>query len=459
MNQTKELGTEKIGKLLFKLSLPAILAQLINALYNIVDRIYLGHIKDIGATALTGVGVTFPIITLISAFAALIGMGGAPVMSIRLGQQDKKSAEQILSCCFKTLIGISILLTIVFSVFKRPMLLFFGASDSTISYAESYISIYLIGTIFVQISLGMNPFINSQGFAKIGMFTVLIGAVFNIVLDPIFIFAFHMGVRGAALATIISQAVSALWVLRFLCGKKITIPLKLRGIPYRFSVIASVMSLGVSPFIMQSTESLVLIVLNSSLQRYGGATGGDLYVGAMTIISSILQIIMMPIIGLTQGAQPIIGYNYGAKQFDRTKHTIFLLAVSCFGFTLAMWILLMLFPGVFVGLFNNNPALNATAIWALRIYMAMIFMMGIQIAFQNSFLALGQAKISLLLALFRKILLLIPLALILPIFMLNKVMGVFVAEPIADFLAAATTGIVFFVNYKRLLGETPKKGE
>lgn len=453
MDQTKELGTASVGRLLFRLSLPAIVAQLINALYNIVDRIYLGHIEGIGAMALTGVGVTFPIITLIAAFAALIGMGGAPIMSIYLGEQDAKGAQDILSNCFKLLIGISIVLTIVFMIWKRPLLLFFGASKNTIEYANQYISIYLIGTIFVQIALGMNSFINSQGFAKIGMLTVLIGAICNIVLDPIFIFAFHMGVRGAALATIISQGVSAAWVLYFLKGKKVTIPLKWRGCRLKAAIIRRVLSLGVSPFIMQSTESLVLIVLNASLQRYGGVQNGDLYVGAMTIIGSIMQIAMMPIYGLTQGAQPIIGYNYGAKQYARSKKAIFLLVTSCVSFTVFIWGLIMLFPQFFIGLFNNNPALTNVTVWAIRIYMGMIFMMGFQTSFQNSFLALGQARISLLLALFRKILLLIPLALILPIFMTNKVFGVFLAEPIADFLAATMTTIIFFANYRRLLGE------
>lgn len=439
-----DLGKDNVGKLLFRLATPAILAQLINALYNVVDRIYLGHIPEVGHLALTGVGITFPILMIISAFSALIGMGGAPLASIRMGENRNDKAEQILSTCFITLIGISILLTAFFLLFKRPLLFAFGASEQTIPYADNYITIYLFGTIFVQMALGLNAFINSQGFAKIGMFTVLIGAILNIILDPIFIFVFHLGVRGAALATIISQGVSAVWVLSFLFGKKTLLHIRTKYFKINWKVLGSVMALGVSPFIMQSTESLVNIVLNSTLQRYGG----DPAVGSMTIITSIMQFALMPLMGLTQGAQPIISYNFGAKQLDRVRHAFKLLLFSCLSFSVFVCGFCLLVPRVPVSVFTNTPELAASTAYYLRIFIAGTFMMGAQMACQNTFIALGEAKASLFLALLRKVILLIPLVYLFS-FSLGTI-GVFLAQPIADILAASTTVILFTIKTKKL---------
>lgn len=450
MAEQNELATGSIGKLLLKLSIPAILAQLINALYNIVDRMYIGHIEGIGAVALTGVGLTFPIIMLISAFAALVGMGGAPLSSIKMGEGNNEKAEKILGNCTAMLLLLAVVLTVFFMVFKDPLLMLFGASENTLPYASAYLTIYLIGTVFVQISLGLNAFINSQGFAKMGMITVLIGAVLNIILDPIFIFVFDMGVRGAALATIISQAVSACWVLRFLCGKKTILRIKLQNFRFRKDFILPALALGLSPFVMQSTESLINIVLNSSLQKYGG----DIAVGSMTIITSIMQIFLMPLTGLTQGAQPIVGFNFGAQQFDRVKKTFRLLLGACLAFSITLWASIMLFPGLFAAIFSNDAALIEHTIPCMRIYMAAMCLMGAQIACQQTFLAVGQAKISLFLAMLRKVVLLIPLVYILAVPF--GVTGIFLAEPVADILAVTTTVIVFIVYSKRLFSAAIK---
>lgn len=439
-----DLGTGSIGGLLVRLAVPTITAQLINALYNIVDRMYIGHMEGIGDVALTGVGVTFPIIMLVSAFASLVGMGGAPLSSIELGKKNEERANRILNNAFSSLLAMAVALTAFFMAFKRPMLLFFGASQATIGYALDYIGIYLAGTIFVMLALGLNAFITAQGFAKEGMLTVLIGAVLNIILDPILIFGFGLGVRGAALATIISQAVSAGWVLLFLCGKKTVLRIRPQWMAPRKDVLLPILSLGISPFIMQSTESLVMITLNSGLQRYGN----DLYVGAMTIISSVMQVTTMPLMGLGQGAQPIISYNYGAGKYDRVKKTYALLIKASFAASAAVWALTILFPQVFISLFNNKPELMEITMKALRIYMAGIFMMGIQFSCQQCFMAMGQARTSLFLALLRKIILLIPLALILPAFL--GPFGIFIAEPIADITAALITALMFWRFARRL---------
>lgn len=441
-----DLGKDKVGKLLFNLAIPAIVAQLVNVLYNIVDRIFIGRIPN-GEIAMAGVGIAFPVIVIISAFSALIGMGGAPLCAIKMGEKDNEGAEKIMSNSFSMLLIIGIILTIIFLIFKDPILWAFGASSGTIEFAKDYLTIYVIGTVFVQIALGMNPFINTQGFAKIGMYTVLLGAIINIILDPIFIFGFNMKVQGAALATITAQLVSAIWVLFFLFGKKSILKIKKKYLLPSIKVVFPIMALGVAPFIMQSTESLVLISLNTKLQLYGG----DLAVGAMTIMSSIMQIILMPLMGLTQGAQPIISYNYGANQFERVIKTFKLLITISLGYTFIVCSLLMLFPEVFVGIFNNKPQLIEITSWSIRIYFSGIFLFGAQIACQQTFLALGQAKISLTLALLRKIILLIPLTFIIPMFMENKLKGVLLAEPIADILSALTTIIMFTIFYKKRL--------
>lgn len=446
---TTDLGKDRIGKLLLRLAIPAILAQLVNALYNIVDRIYIGHIEGVGTEALTGVGVTFPIIMIITAFSALIGMGGAPKAAIKMGEGDYDAAEKIMGNCFTALITISIILTAVFTIWGKDMLMQFGASTSTIQYADQYLKIYVFGTIFVQLALGLNSFISTQGHAKFAMTTVLIGAVLNIVLDPIFIYVFDMGVRGAAIATVVSQAVSAIWVIRFLTSQRSSLHIKRKHLKLEPKVIFPVLALGLSPFIMQSTESLVNVALNSSLQRFGG----DDAVGAMTIIGSVMQFCMLPLTGLAASAQPIVGFNYGAKNMDRVKKTFKYLLISSLIFSVSLWAIVMLFPQVFVRLFMKDMALLDLTVWGMRIFMSGIFMLGAQFACQQTFVALGQSVISLCLALLRKVILLVPLIYILPLFMQNDVQAVFTAEPIADLIAGTVTTIIFACSLKRILNK------
>ena len=454
MNKTSdELGKESIGKLLFKLAVPAIIAQLINVLYNIVDRIFIGRM-DSGEIAMAGVGVAFPIIMLVSAFSALIGMGGAPLAAIKMGEKDNKSAEKIMSNSFSMLLIIGITLTVFLLIFKENILWLFGASESTIGYATDYLTIYLIGTIFVQIALGLNSFINTQGFAKTGMMTVVIGAIINIVLDPILIFAFDMGVKGAALATILGQLVSAIWVLYFLFGKKSILKIRKEFLMPDKKIVLSILALGISPFIMQATESLVLISMNNQLQTFGG----DLAVGAMTIMSSIMQIILLPLMGLTQGAQPIISYNYGANNMKRVKKAFKLLLTVCLSYTIIMCFALLSFPNGFVAIFNNKPELVEITSWSIRIYFAGIFIFGAQVACQQTFLSLGQAKVSLMLALLRKVVLLVPLIFILPGIPLftDKLQATLLAEPISDILASLVTIVCFMTFYKKKFSKSEK---
>ncbi len=449
-----DLGKNSVGKLLISLSVPAIIAQLVNVLYNIIDRVFIGRIPGVGETAMAGIGVAFPIIIVISAFSSLIGGGGAPLVAIKMGEKNNDGAEKIVSNSFVTLIGLAILLSVGFYIFKEPILWKFGASEATINYALDYLSIYLVGTIFVQIALGMNPFINTQGFAKIGMRTVMIGAIINIILDPIFIFGFNMGIKGAALATILAQMISAIWVLVFLFGKKSILKIRKKYLKPDFKIILSIIALGVAPFIMQATESLVLVSLNTQLFKYGG----DIAISAMTIMSSIMQIVMLPMLGLTQGGQPIISYNYGARQYDRVKKTFKLMLTLCLTYSILMWTALMLFPETFVTLFNKQPELVKVTSSAIKIYFGGIFLFGAQIACQQTFLALGQAKISLFLALLRKIILLVPLIFILPMFMNNGLNAVLLAEPVADILAASTTIICFIIFYKKVFDKSEQLG-
>lgn len=446
-SKSNDLANKPVGKLLFQLALPAIAAQIINVLYNVVDRMYIGHIPDIGAMALTGVGVTMPVIMAVSAFAYLISMGGSPHASIMMGKQDYDKAEEIVGNCAMTLIIISITLTIILLLFSKPLLMVFGASENTIIYALRYLRIYSIGTIFVQLALGLNAFITAQGKAKTSMFTVLIGAVTNIILDPIFIFVFDMDVRGAALATIISQAISCIWILSFMTSKRTILKLKLKNFKISPNIILPCLALGFSPFIMQFTESILFVSFNTSLLKYGG----DLAVGAMTILSSIMQFSFLPIMGLTQGAQPIISYNYGANNLNRVKSAFKILLISCLSFSFLMWFISEFFPYLFVRIFTSDEELINYAIWALKIYMAASLIFGAQTACQQTFVALGNAKISAFLAILRKVILLIPLIFILPVFMENKVMSVLLAEPIADFLAVCTTVTLFTISFKRLL--------
>ena len=454
MNEDKEfLRTEPLGQLLLKLALPTVAAQLINMLYNIVDRIYIGHIPDIGATALTGVGVCMPLIMIVSAFAALVGYGGAPRASIFMGKQDKESAEKTLGNCFALQILISVVLTIVLLIWNRDFLMAFGASENTIEYGVNYMNIYALGTIFVEITLGMNAFITAQGFAKTGMLSVLIGAVTNIILDPIFIFGFNMDVRGAALATIISQALSCIWVVSFLCGKKTFLRIRRKNLRLVPKIIMPCLALGVATFIMQASESVISVCFNSSLQKYGG----DIAVGAMTILTSVMQFAMLPLQGLGQGAQPIISYCYGAGDRERVKGAFKLLLKVSLGYSIILWILVMALPGGFAAMFTSDTQLMEYTRTALRIYMGSALLFGIQMACQMTFNALGKAKESIVVAVMRKFVLLIPLIYIMPqIFRADQTMAVYMAEPIADLLAVTFTAVLFSIQFKKTLGTMKK---
>ena len=442
------MGTAPIPKLMLRLAIPSVVAQLINVLYNIVDRMYIGHIPGIGATALTGVGLTFPIIMLISAFSAFVGAGGAPLASIQMGKGDHERAERILGNGVTVLLFFSVTLTIVFLIAKRPLLYLFGASDATIGYADTYVGIYLLGTVFVQLALGLNMFITAQGKARTAMLSVLIGAVTNIVLDPIFIFVFDMGVAGAAWATITSQALSAAWVLRFLTSQKTALRIARRYLKPDFRLIGSFLALGISPFIMQATESAINIVLNHGLQAYGG----DLYVGSMTILQSVMQLIVVPITGFTQGIQPIISYNFGAGKFDRVKKTYRIAISLTFVLATAASLATTQFPTVFASIFTDKAELIELVGQVMPIFMSGIWMFGIQIGCQTTFLGLGQAKFSLFIALLRKVILLIPLAIILPK-ATGSVMGIYYAEPISDITAATITGLLFLFARKKILSK------
>ena len=443
------LGTAPIGKLLFKLAVRSVIAQIVNLLYNMVDRIYIGHYDPTGL-ALTGVGICMPIIMAVSAFAALVGMGGAPNASIAMGQKDNARAEKIMGNCLSFLILLSVILTVVVSVWCRPLLLAFGASENTIDAAVEYMQIYAIGTLFVQFALGMNAFITAQGFTTVSMLSVLIGAVLNIVLDPVFIFLFHMGVRGAALATIISQAVSAIWVVWFLCSKRSTLRLKLKNLRIVPKILLPCLFLGVSPFIMQITESVLSVCFNTSLLKYGG----DIAVGSMTILSTLMQFCMLPLNGLTQGAQPITSFNFGAQKYTRVRRSFKLLLISCLVYSTLLWALVMLFPSMFVRMFNSNPALIEYASSAMRVYFAVCALFGIQIACQQTLIAIGNAKTSVFLAIFRKLVLLIPFIYILPLLFENKAFAVFLAEPVSDFIAVTTTAILFTIYFKKAVPKT-----
>ncbi|MGI5977544.1 MAG: MATE family efflux transporter [Candidatus Limivicinus sp.] len=447
MNDNKFLGTAPIGKLLFKLSLPAIAAQLINMLYNLVDRIYIGHIPEIGTTALTGVGVCMPVIMLISAIAAFVAMGAAPRASIYMGRGDNDTAEKILGNSASLLVIFSAVITAVILAFDRPLLMLFGASENTIDYASKYMRIYGLGTVSVMFSLGLNAFITAQGFAKTSMLTVLIGAVSNIILDPILIFGFKLGISGAAVATIISQSISAVWVICFLNGKKTLLRLRKKNLVIDWKTLAPCLMLGLGPFIMQSTESILMVCFNISLLKYGG----DIAVGAMTILSSVMQFSMLPLMGLAQGAQPIASYNYGAGNADRLKKTFKILLISSFTYTMVLWLLVMSFPEMFVRIFNSSPELISYTAKVMRIYMLAQGLMGIQTACQMTFISIDNSIASLTVALLRKIVLLIPLIYILPLFAKNKVFAVFTAEPVADFISVTFTSILFFFQFRKAL--------
>ena len=453
-NNKDFLGKEPVNKLILKLALPTVTAQIINMLYNIVDRIYIGHIPDIGAMALTGVGVCMPLIMIVTAFSALVGYGGAPRASIYMGRNDYVSAEKTLGNCFVVQIIISLLLTAALLIWNRDFLMAFGASENTIEYAVSYMNIYAMGTIFVQLTLGMNAFITAQGFAKTGMLSVLIGAVSNIILDPIFIFGLNMGVAGAALATIISQAISCVWVLAFLFGKKTFLRIKKEYLALEKNIILPSLALGLSTFIMQASESVISICFNSSLLKYGG----DVAVGAMTILTSVMQFAMLPLQGLGQGAQPITSYNYGLKNAERVKSAFKLLLKYSLCYSTILWLLVMIFPQAFAAMFTSDAQLLEFTKTALRIYMACLFLFGIQVACQMTFTALGYAKESIIVAVTRKFILLIPLIYIMPLILTgDKTTAVYMAEPIADFLAVSFTIVLFTFRFKKALREISKE--
>ena len=447
MAAQQDMGTGSVKKLLVQMAVPALVGQVINLLYNIVDRIYIGHIPEVGGLALTGVGLFTPILMLITAFAMMAGSGGAPRAAIAMGQGDKDRAEKIVGNCFTVLMMMAVVLTAVFYVTSPTLLRLFGASDATLPYGVAYARIYVLGSVFVLTVMGMNSFITAQGFARISMLTTVIGAVINIVLDPIFIFVFDMGVSGAALATVLSQAVSALWILRFLTGKQTILKLKPANMKLVPNVILPCLGLGVSTFVMVSTESILSISFTSSLARYGG----DVAVGAMTVLTSINQLITMPLSGIGQGAQPLISFNYGARKFDRVKEAFYSMFTVCVAYTTAFWLLLMIMPQVFAGIFTGDQALVAYASWAMRIFLACGFSVGFQMSCQQAFMALGQAKISLFMALLRKVFLLIPLIFILPNFFQDKALAVFLAEPVSDITAAAVTTFMFFRFFLKLL--------
>ena len=459
MKEEKDfLGKKPVGRLLLQLALPTVAAQVINMLYNIVDRIYIGHIPEVGTLALTGVGVCMPLIMIVTAFAAFVGYGGAPRASIFMGKGDDQSAEKTLGNCFVIQIMISAVLTAALLLWNRDFLMAFGASENTIEYGVSYMNIYAIGTLFVQLTLGMNAFITAQGFAKAGMLSVLIGAVANILLDPLFIFGFEMGVQGAALATILSQAMSCAWVLAFLFGKRTRLKIRRKNLRLQAKIIFPSLALGLSTFIMQASESVISICFNSSLLQYGG----DVAVGAMTILTSVMQFAMLPLQGLGQGAQPIISYNYGARNATRVKDTFRLLLKASLCYSTLLWALVMIFPQMFAAMFTADPGLLEFTKTALRIYMACLLLFGIQMACQMTFTSLGKAKASILVAVMRKFILLIPLIYILPqIFRVDQTMSVYMAEPVADFLAVAFTSVLFTFQFRKVMAQIsdnkPKK--
>ena len=448
--ENSHLGTAPLGKLMLKMAVPAVVAQVVNLLYNIVDRVYIG--QGVGATALTGVGLCMPLMMFMNAFAMLAGSGGAPRAAIAMGRGDKDEASKIMSNSFSLLLIFAVGITSVYLLFAEPMLMMFGASSETLPYAMDYMSIISWGAVFTLIVMGMNPYLTTQGFSTMAMMTTVIGAGINIVLDPVFIFGFDMGVRGAALATVLSQAVGALWVLLFLSrGKKSILKITPSRMKLEGRIVGSILALGISGFVMIATESLLSISFNSSLQRYGG----DLAVGSMTILTSCIQLAQMPASGIAQGCQPITSFNFGAGQHDRVKKCFKLQLLVAAGYTTLFWVAAMLVPKVFVQIFNKDAALVEHTAWAMRIYMAGVFSLGFQLVCQQSFVALGEAKISLLMACLRKLILLIPLIFILPLFFENKVMAVFLAEPISDIIAAAVTTGTFLSRFDKILKSGP----
>lgn len=440
---------------IIRLAGPMTLAQLINLLYNIIDRMYIGHLPENATLALTGLGLTFPILMMVTAFSNLFGMGGAPLFSIARGKQDEKRASDIMGTTFTMLISSGLLLTVTGLLIKKPLLFLFGASSQTFPFADAYLSIYLLGSTFVMFSLGMNNFINAQGFARKGMLTVLIGAVLNILLDPLFIFVFHMGVRGAALATVISQFFSALWVFRFLTGREAIIRLSRDSLQVHLPLLKEIMALGTSGFVMSFTNSAVQIICNATLQSYGG----DIYVGVMTVINSIREVVSMPVQGITNASQPVLGFNYGAKAYDRVKSGIKFMSVTCITYTTAIWMLLLIFPRPFIHIFNSNTQLLELGVPSMTIYFFGFFMMSLQFSGQSTFVALGRSKNAVFFSLFRKVIIVIPLTLLLPLIPGLGVNGVFLAEPISNFIGGTACFVTMLRTVWPLLGGKAQKTE
>ncbi|MEK4510933.1 MATE family efflux transporter [Paenibacillus sp. FSL K6-2524] len=447
IHMNDRFANESIPKLIFLLATPAIVAQLINAMYSLVDRMFVGRMAENGTLALSAIGLSFPIIMVITAFASLIGVGGAPLASIKMGEGEHKKAEELLGSCFLMLLIASVIITSVFLIFKSPLLTLFGASPDTLPFANDFLGIYLIGTVAVLVSMGLNPFIAAQGYAKTAMLTICVGAVVNIILDAVFIFGMNMGIKGAALATVIAQFISAIWVLRFLTSKRAHLRLRLANMRINPKVVTSVLALGLSPFIMQSTESLIQIVFNTSLGKYGG----DLYIAAMGILGTLMQIFALLLSSFAQGAQPIIGYNYGARDFARVKSTIKYSSVFCAAFGLVMWGVAIFIPEIPIMIFTDDIELIELTARLMKIFFLGTCIYGIQLAFQQIFIALGQAKVSIFIAILRKIILLIPLVYLLPTFISPKTDAVIIAEPIADFCAALTCCVLFGLTIKKLL--------
>lgn len=446
MAQVNQLGTDRIGKLVLRLAIPSMLAQFVNVLYSIVDRMYIGNIPVIGDTALAGVGVCGPIVTLISSFAFLVGVGGAPLIAMRLGEKNSEGARRILANCFLLLVGISAVLTVLFLVFRRPLLLTFGASEATIGYAVDYLTIYVLGTVFALLSVGLNQFVICQGLSSIGMVTVLIGAVSNIILDPVFIFIGNMGVRGAALATILSQAVSCCFVILILRGKRVTVRLTLGA--YSWKIMKRVLTFGLSPFIIVATDSILIIAFNSVLQRYGGASQGDAYVTCGTIVQSFMQLITMPMAGITGGTQPVLSYNYGAKNTARVRAAFGRIILLCVAFTSVMFLVSQFASHLFVQIFTRQEELVSFSVWGIRTYTLGIIPLALQYEIVDGFTALGIARVAVTLSLNRKILYLV-LTLLLPMFF--GASGAFYAEPAVDMACGVVSTIVFFLLFNRLM--------
>ena len=450
LDKRADLGHGDVKKLLFSLSVPTITSQIVNMLYNLVDRVFIGHMQPaetVGKLALTGVGVCLPIIMVISAFASLMAIGGAPRASIAEGAGESEKSERIMGNCLTMLVITALVLTVLFESFAEPLLLMFGASENTIGYALDYMRIYALGTIFVQLTLGMNAYITAQGFATVSMKTVLIGALLNTALDPLFIFVLGLGVRGAALATVLSQGLSCAWVLAFLCGKKAFLHLRRQNLFVSPKLILPCVALGLATFTMQASESVISVCFNASLLRYGG----DIAVGAMTILTSVMQFAMLPLQGIGQGAQPITSYNFGAKNTARVRETFRLLLKVCLIYSVSLWALIELAPGLFARIFTPDAALITFTTRVLRIYCAGLFLFGIQIACQMTFVSIGSALCSIIVAVLRKFVLLLPLIYLLPALLSDQTTAVYLAEPVADVIAVTCTAILFATQFRKAL--------